>query len=279
MRILVTGSQGFVGRHLVKALVARGDDVYGFDIKSPSRTSLAAFLGDYRALVAYDAAVHLAANIINVNDRMQAGIYAFDDLLLDYNFCSWVQMSMNMNPAMRVVLLSSCAIDGKRDPYSAVKRTLESMASALFRKGVNMTVLRPFSGYGGDQTDEYPFPAIMHRAMRREDPLVVWGGEQVRDWLYIDDLVAGVIHAIDGRFPNSDTPVELGTGFGVDFYHLAEMMAEAVGYTPKVVGDKTKETSSEMRIARPLIATAYGWKATVGLEEGIRKSLEIARGM
>lgn len=276
MNILITGDAGFVGRHLSKALSDRGDSVFGFDIKTG--LSLDAFLTDFHALCKYDVAIHLAANIVNVDAREKMGVLAFEDLALDYKFCCWAQKMHMHNSKMRVVLLSSCAVDGLTDPYSAIKRTLESEAAALRRIGLHVTVLRPYSGYGGDQSEEYPFPAIMCRALNHEDPLMVWGGDQVRDWLYIDDLVSAVIHAIDGKFP-TDRPIDIGTGMGVDFYRLAQDIADAVGYDPVVKGDSTKAISSDFRVASTGLAKLHGWSSRTSLKDGIRSALEVMRAL
>ncbi len=267
-KILITGAAGFVGRHLRTTLKGGNatclvDTVLGDSFDS--------FLRSHTAHKEFDVAVHLAANILNVDARMRLGVGMFEDTVLDYHFCRWAQE----NRPKHIVLMSSCAIDGATDPYSQVKRNLESMSQALVRREMSVTVLRPFSGYGGDQSLEYPFPAILARALRQENPLIVWGGHQVRDWLYIDDLVAAIIHAIDGKFPTDGTPVEIGTGIGTNFFRLAEEIAASVGYHPHVHGDQTKEQSSDFRVAATHAAAAYGWTAKMLLKDGIINSIRV----
>src|SRR5258707_2977792 len=76
MRALVTGYEGFVGRHLVPKLVRAGYEVHGTE-------DLEGFLQSPQAATKWDVVVHLAANIINVHDRGQIGMKASDDLDLD----------------------------------------------------------------------------------------------------------------------------------------------------------------------------------------------------
>jgi len=261
MRAFVTGYEGFVGRHLVPKLVRAGYEVHGTE-------DLDGFLQSPQAAMKWDVVVHLAANIINVHDRGKIGMKAFEDLELDARMFRWVEGNP---PAKAMVVMSSCALDFPEDPYCMVKLTLEAFAQCLHKQGIPVVILRPFSGYGGDQSFEYPFRAIVGRARRREDPLVVWGGSQVRDWVHIEDLTGAIVHGIE-HFPRG-VPVQIGTGIGTDFFSLAKQMAEAVGYAPKVSGDITKQSSSPRRVADPSLAKAYGWQASISLEQGIRQAL------
>jgi nucleoside-diphosphate-sugar epimerase len=221
----------------------------------------------------FDVIVHLGANIVNVNDRMTMGMKAYDDILLDKMVCDFVEQNP---PTKDFIAMSSCAVDYPDDPYCIVKRTLEAFAGTLYKRGVPVVILRPFSGYGPDQSEEYPFRAIFERAIRDEDPLTVWGdGQQVRDWLHISDLCAGIMLAIDS-FPHG-TPIELGTGIGTNLCELAEMIADAVGYHPVILPNAAKAGSSSFRVADAtglvVLHQTTGWQASVPLAQGIRQAL------
>ena len=280
---LVIGAHGFVGRHLVPKLTGIGYHVTKVD---PAATlickgDLYSFKMSFESWLVvfnkackthFDLVVHLGAHIKDVNARMHAGITAYEDIKLDYEVCKYVEAT---KPGC-FIAMSSCAVDYVADPYCVVKRTLEAFTSTLAKNGQQVRVLRPFSGYGYDQTLDYPFPAILERVVTGENPVTVWGGKQVRDWLHIDDLVDGVIHSID-NFPNG-VPVELGTCKGATFYQLAEFMLAAYGdSTRTVIGDSTKETSSSYRVAGsssfPTIGQNYGWYPYITLEEGIKMEM------
>src|SRR6202035_3854150 len=103
--------------------------------------------------------------------------------------------------------------------YGWVKLTGERIAREVQNAGVPVTVVRPFSGYGEDQDDCYPFPAMIARAARQENPFDVWGdGQQVRDFVHIDDIVRATLALVDA---NADGPVNLGTGVGTSMDDLA----------------------------------------------------------
>lgn len=279
---VVTGAYGFVGRHLVPRLL---EDGYSKIVVIDTSTFRRSFTLDEKVecysgfdanniqsilsgLGQVDLLVHLAANIVNVHTRMHAGLEAYNDIVLDYNVCKWVEY----NKPKCFVAMSSCAVDYPSDPYCIVKRNLEAFATTLMKKGQRTIILRPFSGYGYDQTDEYPFPSILKRAHNRENPLVVWGGNQLRDWLHISDLVEGIIYAVN-NFPSDDGPIELGTGRAVNFYDLAKMIALVVGYYPVVQGDLLKSSSSSERragISGVKLGQLYGWTPKISLEEGIK---------
>jgi len=272
---LVSGSAGFVGRHLVPKLEAAGYQVIGVDPKHAGndhgqkvRGLIDSYLREHSD-IRFDVIVHLAANIPDIHERIHSDHRAYSDILLDYAMADYVS---SHPPREALVWPTSCAVDYPDDPYAWVKLTGEKMFGAL--KQIPLKVLRPFSGYGADQALSYPFPAILNRAKRREDPLTVWGsGTQVRDFIHIEDLTGAFMWAID-HFP-SRTPIDIGTGIGTDFLTLARMMAEGVGYEPTIKPLSDKAESSRRRVANPDVATAHGFTTKISLEEGIRRSLAI----
>jgi nucleoside-diphosphate-sugar epimerase len=281
MKALVTGAAGFVGRHLCPKLEAAGYAIAKVDPREPpSLERIATSVESYTQLQTkygprpetFDLIVHLAANIVNVDARMKGGMAMYDDIELDLAMCRWLEKNP---PKQCAVLMSSCAVDYPSDPYCIVKRNLESFAQTLHKKGVPVIVLRPFSGYGEDQSVEYPFRAILERALRKENPLTVWGGEQVRDWIHIDDLTDAILFAIQAVKP-CPTPIEVGTRRRTSLVHLARMMAEAAGYNPEIFHDESKPASSLRRVAGEqgnALLQAWGWQPMIELEVGIHRAV------
>lgn len=272
-RALVTGAVGFVGRHLSPILKAEGYDVVEVDTAHPSLPcSVERFVSHPEATKCeWDVIVHCAANILDIDARIKGKLSCFDDLTLDLAMCKYVEANP---PKECFVVMSSCAAQHPchEDPYSYLKQMIEAFAMKLHKQGVPVAILRPYSGYGADQASSYPFPALLGRAMRKENPLRIWGSTQtVRDWLHISDLAGAILWAI--KSAPRGVPVEIGTGIGITFGELAEQMARAVGYEPEIVADTDKAAGASVRIANTEVAVKHGWQANVNIVDGIRMAI------
>lgn len=271
MRALVTGSDGFLGRHIVPRLELIGYKV----VPVPNRLDeCISIIGS--TMDPFDVVIHLAANIQNIDNRMKMGVRAYGDIHLDFLMAEYIQ---SRPPTKCYIYPSSCAIDSPEDPYAWVKRTGEEFCKALRKhnKDLNVLTLRPFSGYGADQTDEYPFRAILMRALNEENPLTVWGtGNQVRDFIHVDDLADAFIWLINEGIYSSQ-PIEIGTGVGTNLADLAKMIANAVGYSPEIKPESLKPQGSWTRIAgmnkEATDIRQLGWKCQTALYEGVQTAV------
>lgn len=287
---LVTGSAGFVGRHMATALESAGWHVQGWDVRPGG-----GWQGDVRDVFRrdsrYDLVVHAAAHVggrADIDERPTfLGAY---NLQLDGALFEW---ALRTRPDHLVYLSSSAAYpvalqtgdparllaEGDIDlaapglpdaTYGWTKLTGERLAAEARAEGLRVHVVRPFSGYGEDQDDTYPFPALAARARRREDPYTVWGdGTQVRDWIHIDDVTAAILAAVE---QDVQGPVNLCTGRPTAFAALARMFTSAAGYHPAVDYLPAAPTGVQCRVGDPArLRRLYVPK--VDLEEGVRRAL------
>jgi len=142
---------------------------------------------------------------------------------------------------------------------------------AAEKYGLDVVIYRPFSGYGEDQDLSYPFPRIVQRVVQKESPLVVWGsGDQVRDFLHIDDVVAAVF-ATCGTLRPAEA-LNLGSGVATSFRELATQVARIAGHETIVVNDPSKPEGVFWRVGQcdRMLAS---WVPRVSLEEGIQRAL------
>lgn len=265
MRALVTGSRGFLGRHFTAELQRRGYAVDGFDIAGNGvRVDMRLAFG---SPLRYDLVVHAAAKSPHraaIDGDPSSHIY---NRMLDAAMFDWaVRTSQG-----RVLYLSSCAVlDESPDDYGRYKLAGEDMAALARRSGLKVTVVRPYSGYGSDQSEDFPFGAFIARAKRREDPFPLWNGGAVRDWIHVDDVVAGALAIAES---GSIEPVSLCTGIGTSCGTVAGMVCEAAGHDPVLCDDYNKPRGVNRRVGDPTVMLRY-YSPKVDLAEGIRRALE-----
>lgn len=248
---LITGSRGFVGRHIEARLLADGWETIGIDIKN-GRGALGADCRDYfsRSSHRFDLVVHCAAIVGGRATIEGEPMSVATDLAIDSDFFNFVLRS---RPAHAVYFSSSAAYPTRLQSaeyhvlqlgedcvdlvdvaqpdavYGWVKLTGEQLAQYANAEGANIQVYRPFSGYGTDQDRTYPFPTFIDRAVRRCVPFDVWGpGTQVRDWIHISDVVESVIAGLD--YEEQIGPANLCTGIGLSMSELIGLAWESAGW-------------------------------------------------
>lgn len=319
-KVLVTGGAGFVGRHLCKALLERGDRVICVDSIVPLTGGLSPEENgwplydprdfgnfhfqkedcrDYFARVEdddFDEVFHLAA-MVGGREMIEFNPLAVaEDLAIDSLFWKWAK---KVRPAKSVcfsssaaypikhqrkegyVLLSESMIDFEGDiglpdlSYGWAKLTHEYLARLAFRNhGLKSVTYRPFSGYGEDQDSAYPFPSICARALDEKgaDVLSVWGtGDQMRDFIHISDCVRGVLMTMDKI--DDGSAINLSTGRLTSFKEFARIAANAVGYSPDIVGTSTKPEGVFARGGDTTLQHQLGFRHTIAFEQGVAAGL------
>jgi nucleoside-diphosphate-sugar epimerase len=288
---LITGSEGFVGSHFSARLKADGWDIEGVDIRrGMTEDCRRVFAGSTH----YDLVVHCAAIVGGRAKIDGAPMAVADNLSIDAGLWQW---ALRTRPG-RVVYFSSSAaypvsLQGERgaetsmalreddidlkwlhtpdQTYGLAKLVGEIQAGLVRDEGVPVTVVRPFSGYGADQSADYPFPAFVARALTKQDPFQIWGdGQQVRDWVHIDDIVDLTMTCVEDGV---DGPVNACTGRPVSFDELATICCREAGYMPDLEHLIEKPSGVRYRVGDPaLMFDVYQPKIT--LEDGVRRALE-----
>ncbi|APE21400.1 hypothetical protein vnz_10440 [Streptomyces venezuelae] len=286
MRVLLTGSAGFIGRHLHTALDARGDNVTAIDIvNGPDALDLFRFNS-----APYDLAIHCAAIVGGRASIDGSPLGVGTNLGLDAWYMRWLARSgtpravyFSSSAAYPVALQQPGPIrrlvetdigyqqPGRPDAtYGLAKLTGEQLCQYAEAEGTRMTILRPFSGYGGDQDEAYPFPAFIRRARERQDPFEIWGdGTSTRDWIHVDDIVDATLAAVEEGVTG---PVNLGTGRATTFDQLAKMVTAAAGYRPELKHLPAAPQGVHHRVCDPSRMLDFHLPR-VTLEEGIERAL------
>lgn len=289
MKILITGSDGFVGRHFVRELepsneltlvdLKRGIDCRDFFRDTSER---------------FDLVIHLAAIVGGRETIDQEPLSVASDLAIDSDFFNWAVSSGQP----RLVYFSSSAaypislqaegtdhmlreddidLRAVQNPdmtYGWAKLTGEYLAQFARKAGTAVHVLRPFSGYGWDQDSSYPFPAFIDRVLRKENPFEIWGsGHQVRDFIHIRDVVQATMKVVES---DVQVPVNLGSGVPTSFIELAEEIFKVAGWRPKggIRPLPGKPTGVHFRCADTAAFSSL-YKPKISLREGIAEALEL----
>jgi nucleoside-diphosphate-sugar epimerase len=294
---LVTGSTGFVGRHVVTRLKELGYDVDPWDITQGNDClRLFADRSDTRR---FDLVVHAAAagpNRLAIDDEPEHFPY---NIQLDSAMFNWARRTeprhvvyLSSSAAYPALMQDRAAVNSKlrpleeddvklaylarpADSYGWTKLMGELFAGTRISSGTTVSVLRPFSGYGEDQGEEFPFGAIVERVRRQEDPVTFLGnGQQVRDWIHIDDVVAVLTKTI-----GLNTTVNVCTGIGTTIRALAYTAAQIAGYKPTLQPASESwggaHAGVDYRVGNPTKMLKYH-HPRVNLAQGIARRLEVS---
>jgi UDP-glucose 4-epimerase len=296
LRILVTGGAGFIGSHLVKALVKAGHSVRILDNFSTGSLenlgdiagSVELVVGDVRsygvvekAVKGVDAVIHLAA-LIDVAESIEK-----PDLYFDVNARGTYNIAKACKGVSVLVFASTCAVYGEpvklpvaedctiapKSPYAATKVAGEAFIQAYSNLyDYRYAILRLFNVYGPKQSKAYAGVIIefIKRVSRGEPPIIFGDGEQTRDFIHVSDVVEAIIMAITNE--KARDVFNIGSGKPVTINQLAKLILKLMGredlkpiHTTPRPGD-IRHSVADITKARE----APGFKPRIGLEEGLQ---------
>jgi UDP-glucuronate 4-epimerase len=311
--ILVTGAAGFIGSHLTEALLRRGDRVIGVDNFDPfydvalKRVNLREALtrqhfemieldcADASAVARrlehsrFDVLVHLAA---------KAGVRPSLEDPLGYTRANVLATTTMLELARqrgvhRFVFGSSSSVYGDSapvpfteddpaahpiSPYAATKRAGE-LAGHVYHHvhGMGVLCLRLFTVYGPRQRPDLAIRKFATLMLEGREITLFGDGSTERDYTWIDDIVTGVIAAIDrtGEHPGEFEVINLGGSRTTSLARLVDLISAALGVTPQVnrlplqPGDVERTHANVEKAARLL-----GYVPRTSIEEGIARFAE-----
>jgi len=251
VRALISGSAGFIGRHLVNAFTSAGYEVEKLDVLDPHNPRDARdFFRSHSA--SYDVVVHAAAVVGGRKIVIGSPLDHAQNLEIDAALFEWARRT---SPGRVVYFSSSCAYPIKLarqnaylhedvisfpsgndmfpdELYGWTKLTGEFLAVTARNAGIPVSVVRPFSVYGPGVREGFAVRGFAEQVRKRADPIEIWGdSRQVRDFIHVTDLCNAILVMVrDGI----DGPVNLGTGFGTSLRALATIMADSAGYHPEI---------------------------------------------
>lgn len=304
MKVLVTGGAGFIGSHIVDALVEAGCRVAVVDDLSTGRFEnvnpgvnfyrLAVEGDGFEEAVARekpDVVLHQAAQVDVQRSLREPVADARINILGAVNLLE----ACRRHNVGKVVYASSAAVYGNpaylpvdeghpavpQSPYGVSKYTVEHYLRVYAEIcGIRHTVLRYANVYGPrqDATGEGGVVAIfVDRLLKGEPPQIFGDGEQTRDFVYVKDVAAANLAALrrgDGMVLN------VGTGAGLSVNGLFRALKKITGsgltpeYRPPRPGDITHS-----RLANAKARAALDWRPRYSLEEGLRETVEFYKNV
>lgn len=308
MKALVTGGGGFIGSNVVRALLARGDDVRVLDnFSTGSRANLAGLEsdvqlveGDLRSYERVHTAVRGSELVFHVGALPSVPRSVQDPLTttaVNVEGTLNVLLAARDEGVRRVVNASSSSVYGNGgalprtegqapdpiSPYAVAKLAAERFCTSFSRVYAIETIsLRYFNVFGPRQDPNSQYAAVVPRFIRaivEGRPVTVHGdGEQSRDFTYVENVVranllAGDAPAVSGEILN------VATGGSQTVNDLADTIGRLLGrpvlkeHAPERAGD-VRASWADVTAARDLL----GFEPTVGFEDGLRRTIETLLG-
>ena len=297
-KILVTGGAGFIGSHVSRLLIRAGHSVTVLDnLESGNKEALPKdaklIIGDIadpekcaEALKQISAVIHMAGLIIvpeSVKDPIK---YCNNNVIGTVNLLE----AMRKANVKKIIFSSSACVYGtpeklpiKEDtalhpdnPYGAGKASIEAFLqsyNAVF--GFDAIILRYFNPYGPQEEhnpETHAIPNFIKATLAKNPIPLYWKGEQIRDFIYIDDLAQAHIDVL----PLSGYQVfNIGTETGVKVKEVVDEIFKIVGYEMPIddLGKRPGDVAANYASSQKL-KKAVNWRAKVTLAEGLKRTIE-----
>lgn len=299
MKILVTGGAGFIGSHVTKLLLDQEHDVTVVDNLSSGHQDavdtrakfIKSDLSDQskleEILKGHDGVIHMAS-CIEVGESVKNPVGFAEN-----NIVGTVKLleAMKNTNVRKIIFSSSACVYGKpnklpiteedplgsqENPYGITKVTMEQFC-ILYNKlyGFDVTILRYFNPYGPGELhtpETHAIPNFVKAALSKQPIPLFWKGEQIRDFIYIDDLVKAHVLPLNlsGLYVYN-----VGSETGVKVIDVVKKIFKILGYEVPIdnkgerKGDVPQLVASAQKIKKEL-----GWSVKVNLDEGLKKTVD-----
>lgn len=302
-RVVVTGGAGFLGSVVCSKLAERGCR----DILVPRQaefdlTDAGAVARMYEAMRP-DVVLHLAAEVGGIGANMEnPGRYFYANMAMALHL---IEHARKAGIEQFVQVGTICAYpkftpvpfkeeelwngypEETNAPYGVAKKAAMVMLDGYCRQyGMKGAYVLPVNLYGpNDNFDlhtSHVIPALIRKCIeaqdRGDDHIMCWGtGAASREFLYVDDAAEGVLRAAEVM--DDPTPINLGTCMEITIGDLVKLIVKLTGFEGEIRWDSTKPDGQPRRCLDTTRAEdRLGWKAEIGFEDGLRRTIEWYRG-
>ncbi|KIQ30925.1 GDP-L-fucose synthase [Variovorax paradoxus] len=308
MRIYVAGHRGMVGQTLTRRLVELGHEVVTrtraeLDLLDQAAVArffasepidqvyvAAAKVGGIHANMTYPAQFIYENLLIAANITHQAFVADVKRLLFLGSSCIYPRLA---DQPIREDALLTGKLEPTNEPYAIAKIAGIKLCESYNRQygathGIDYRSVMPSNLYGpGDNyhlENSHVVPALIQRfhlaKISRAPSVLIWGsGRARREFLYVDDMVEGCLDVMNltrAAYDEHTDPmrghINLGTGEDVSIAELVEHIRETVGYEGSIRYDLAQPDGAPRKLLDVSRAATFGWRATVPLAEGLRRT-------
>lgn len=307
-RILITGGAGLIGSHLCRRLLQEGNEVICADnLYSGSRSNITPLIGNpHFEFLRHDITFPLYVEvdlIFNLACPASPVHYQRDPVqTVKTNVHGAINM-LGLAKRLRVSIVQASTSEvygdpvihpqhenyhgnvnpvGPRSCYDEGKRCAETLFSDYRKQhGLDTKIARIFNTYGPNMhpADGRVVSSFIVRALLNEPLKISGDGSQTRSFCYVDDLADGLIR-LAGMASDIGGPINLGNPQEVTVNALAEMVIGLTGSSSKIERGEFVQDDPMRRC--PDISKAVeilDWEPRIGLEEGLRRTIEYFRGI
>jgi NAD dependent epimerase/dehydratase len=308
-KILVTGADGFIGSHLVEALINRGCFVRAFvyynsfnsngwlDTLSPDLLEkIEIFSGDIRdpngvrdAMKGVDICLHLAALIAIPFSYHSPDSYVDTNVKGTLNIlqaaisekCQKILITSTSEvygTALTVPITEEHPLQGQ-SPYSATKIAADKLAESFYRSfNLPLCIVRPFNTYGPRQSARAVIPTIITQLLSGAKEIKLGNLEPTRDFNYVTDIVNGFI-AIAESESTVGEEINIASGTEISVGSFANQMIQLINPSAVIVSDEIRLRPANSEVDRLLgcnkkIKKFTDWSPKVDFQIGIKKTIE-----
>lgn len=311
-KILVIGSEGFIGSHLTEELVKQGYQVKAFVLYNSFNTwgwldtlpkeimeNVEVFTGDVRdpngvkeAMKDCDAVFHLAALIAIPFSYHSPDTYVDTNIKGTLNV---LQAARDLNTD-RVLVTSTSEVYGTaqyvpidehhpyqgQSPYSATKIGADRLAESFYRSfDLPVSIVRPFNTYGPRQSARAVIPTIITQLLAGKTEIKLGSLMPTRDFNFVKDTANGFIKIYES--PNTiGEEINIATQHEISIGQLAEELIRQINSEAKIVCDEERLRPEKSEVNRLLgsnekILRLTDWKPQYTFEEGLAETIEFFR--
>jgi len=294
-RVVVTGAAGFIGHHLLSALVKEGYEVIALDnkyslVKLPAEeegvTKIQADIcdhiqmNDFGRTLNFDSVIHLAA----MAAPRIAELYPKETFRVNVQGTFNVLQMARIAGVKRFLFASTAHVYGispkymptnevhplaLQDTYTSSKIIGEKLCQLFYDyHNIPYIILRMFNAYGPGQSTDYFIPAKIKEAL--QGSICLRGRSVTKDFLYVGDAIDAMVKALRSQYVGW---LNVGSGEQVALERVAQIIAEKLN-VPLSFDETEDKGPTAMQCDLTRIKMSLGWQPTTSIEEGLTKTIE-----